>query len=119
MDLKEKQKRLKVKMAAVYAALKRKDTPPAAKIFAALAIAYALSPIDLIPDFIPVLGYLDDLLIIPLLVTLAIRFTPKEIMKECEAQAEKAWDEGKTKRWYFAIPVILFWIIIAAIIISA
>lgn len=119
MSLKEKAKKAEMKLAAVYVALKRKDTPLLAKIFAGLAIAYALSPIDLIPDFIPVLGYLDDLLIVPALAALAIKFIPIEIMKECESEAEKAWNEGKRKRWYFALPIIFFWAVIIAVIIFA
>ncbi len=58
-------------------------TPRASKFLLGLAIAYAASPVDLIPDFIPVLGYIDDLLILPLLIWIALRLTPKSVMMEC------------------------------------
>ena len=65
MDLKARAKKLKADTPAIFLALKDKNTPLPAKIAAAVAVGYALSPIDLIPDFIPVLGYLDDLIILP------------------------------------------------------
>jgi uncharacterized membrane protein YkvA (DUF1232 family) len=80
MNLKEKANALKTYILALFIAMKRKDTPIVAKIFAGITVAYALSPIDVVPDFIPVLGYLDDLIILPLLATLAIRLIPTEIM---------------------------------------
>lgn len=67
-----------------------------AKIIAAIAVGYALSPIDVVPDFIPVLGYLDDLIILPVLAAWAIRLIPKEIMEECKTEAEGLWKDGKT-----------------------
>jgi uncharacterized membrane protein YkvA (DUF1232 family) len=59
-------------------------TPRVSKIFLGIAIAYAASPVDLIPDFIPVIGYLDDLLIIPLCIWIAIRFVPENVITECK-----------------------------------
>ncbi len=73
INIKEKVKELKSKLSALFLAYKREDTPLAAKIVAAITVVYALSPIDVIPDFIPVLGYLDDIIILPLLITLAIK----------------------------------------------
>ena len=84
MNRKEKAKQLKINIPAIFLALHKKDTPFPAKIFAGLTVAYALSPIDLVPDFIPVLGYLDDLLILPLLVALTLRFIPKEQFALCK-----------------------------------
>lgn len=81
MSLKERAHKLRRDIPAVYLALKKQETPLLAKICAAMAIVYALSPIDLIPDFIPVLGYLDDVLLLPLLVTLTIKLIPDEIFK--------------------------------------
>lgn len=68
MSLRQRAENLKTDVPAVFLALKDKRTPAMAKIFAALTVAYALSPVDLVPDFIPVLGYLDDVIILPALV---------------------------------------------------
>lgn len=74
-----------------------------------ILIAYALSPIDLVPDFIPVLGYLDDVILLPLLVALTVKFIPKETFQKYREEAEGMWENGKPKRWYYAIPIILVW----------
>ena len=70
--------------------LKDRRTPLLAKILLGMAIVYALSPVDLIPDFIPVLGYLDDVIIIPALVFLALKLTPNQIVQECRLRVESA-----------------------------
>ena len=118
MTLKERAKRLKSDVPAVFLALRDSRTPVAAKVFAALTVAYTLSPIDLIPDFIPVLGYLDDLLILPALAAAAIHFIPKDVMEECRRKSEGMWENGKPKRWYFAVPIVVFWIIILLLILK-
>ncbi len=79
MNFKERAKRLKSDIPAIFLALKDKDTPIIAKILAGITVAYALSPVDLIPDFIPVLGYLDDLLILPALAALTINILHRNI----------------------------------------
>lgn len=84
MTLKTRANQLKTDIPALFIALKDKETPLLAKIFAGLTVAYALSPIDLVPDFIPVLGYLDDIILLPLLVALTIRFIPTEILENTE-----------------------------------
>lgn len=119
MNLKEHAKRLKSEIPAVFIALKDKETPAAAKVFAAATVAYALSPIDLIPDFIPVLGYLDDVIILPALIGLTVKLIPKEKLEECRRKAEGMWDNGKPKRWYYAVPIVLIWILVAVLIINA
>ena len=119
MDLKARAKQLKTDLPAVFLALKRKETPWMAKALAALTIGYALSPIDLIPDFIPVLGYLDDLILLPALVALTIRLIPAEVLASCRAEAEGLWKDGKPKRWYYAIPIVLFWFAILFLIARA
>jgi len=95
MNLKEKANALKTYILALFIAMKRKDTPIVAKIFAGITVAYALSPIDVVPDFIPVLGYLDDLIILPLLATLAIRLIPNEIMEICKAESAGMWIKSR------------------------
>ena len=119
MTLKERAKKLKTDVPAVFLALKRRDTPWYAKIVAAIVVVYALSPIDLVPDFIPVLGYLDDLIILPLLIALTIKLIPNGIFEECRAGAEALWKDGKPKKWYYAIPFVLIWLLVIALIILA
>jgi len=116
MNLKEKAKALKVYIPALFLALKRRETPIMAKIVAAITVGYALSPIDIIPDFVPVLGYLDDLIILPLLAAWAIKLIPPEVMEACKAEAEELWIDGKPKKWYYALPIVILWIVIVAII---
>ncbi|HYQ48268.1 MAG TPA: YkvA family protein [Thermodesulfovibrionales bacterium] len=72
---------------ALYLASRKPRVPLAAKIIAVLVVAYVLSPADLIPDFIPVLGYLDDMVLVPIGIAVAIRFIPADIWQECRSQA--------------------------------
>ncbi len=97
-------------------ALKDRRTPWLARIIAAVVVVYALSPVDLIPDFIPVLGYLDDLLILPALIAWCIRLIPREVMADCRERAEGAW-ESKAEKWYYAIPFVLVWALVIALIV--
>ena len=119
MKIEERVKRMKTDLPAVFLALKDPATPLIAKIAAGLAVAYALSPIDLIPDFIPVLGYLDDLLIVPALTALAIHLIPPTIWQHCQAESQAQWQNGKPRKWYYAIPVVLIWILLACLILKA
>ena len=86
---KEKVALLKREIHALYLACRHPDTPWYAKLCALLVVGYALSPIDLIPDFIPVLGYLDDLLLLPLGIALVLRMIPEPVLNECRAQAKQ------------------------------
>ena len=79
MTLKERARKLKQDVPAVFLALKGRDTPLLAKILAGVTVAYALSPIDLIPDFVPVLGYLDDVLLLPALIALTVKLIPNKV----------------------------------------
>jgi len=112
MNLKEKARAVKILIPALFIALKKKETPVAAKIIAGITVGYALSPIDIIPDFIPVLGYLDDIVILPILAACAIKLIPKEVMDSCKAEAEGLWTNGKPKRWFYAIPIIVIWLLL-------
>ena len=109
MAIQEWAKKLKSDVPAVFIALKDKDTPPAAKIAAGITVGYALSPIDLIPDFIPVLGYLDDVILLPALVALTVRLIPDAVWERSKARAEGLWEKGRPKKWYFALPVFVVW----------
>ena len=119
MDLKERASKLKTDIPAVFLALKHKKTPWYAKITAATVIIYALSPIDLIPDFIPFLGFLDDLIILPALIALTVKWIPDDVFAECRAKSEGLWNNGKPEKWYYAIPFALIWLLIIALIICA
>lgn len=112
MRLKERAKRLKTDIPAVFLALKQKETPLVAKIFAAITVVCALSPIDLVPDFIPVLGYLDDVILLPVLVALTVRLIPKDVMERARKQAQGMWTEGKPTKWYYAVPIVLIWAVL-------
>lgn len=118
MTLKDRAKKLKNDIPAIFIALKDKDTPAAAKLFAAVTVAYALSPIDLIPDFIPVLGYLDDLIILPALAAVTIKLIPKETLEKCRAKAEGLWENGKPKRWYYALPIVAVWVLVIVFVVK-
>lgn len=117
MDLKERAKKLKTDIPAVFLALKDRQTPWYAKILAAVVVVYALSPVDLIPDFIPVLGYLDDLILLPALIALCIRCIPKDVIASCRSRAQGMWGNGKPEKWYYAIPFVLIWVAVIALIV--
>lgn len=119
MTLKEKAKKLKTDIPAVFLALKDNETPIFAKILAGITVAYALSPIDLIPDFIPVFGYLDDVILLPMLVTLTIKFIPQDVLEKNRRQAEGMWQDGKPKKWYYAIPIVIVWCVMIVLILKA
>lgn len=119
MTLKDRANKLKRDVPAVFLALKDKQTPFLAKALALVTIAYALSPIDFIPDFIPVLGYFDDVILLPSLIAVTIKLIPNEVWLRCQADSENMWKNGKPKRWYYAIPVVIVWLIIIWLIVKA
>ncbi len=95
----------------LWMALRDPRTPRRARVLAWVAVAYALSPIDLIPDFIPVLGYLDDMLLLPLLVWLALRQIPSPVLADCRERAQ-AWLAGRGRKpvaWWGALLVVVIW----------
>jgi uncharacterized membrane protein YkvA (DUF1232 family) len=88
-------------------------TPLVAKILSVAVVAYALSPIDLIPDFIPVLGYLDELLLMPLAIWVALKLVPDAVLADSRARAQ-AWIESrkpKPRNWFGAVLVVLIWVL--------
>ncbi|WP_309121951.1 DUF1232 domain-containing protein [Paenibacillus sp.] len=109
-------KRLKRQSLTLYFAARRSDTPWYAKAVAAAVVAYAFSPIDLIPDFIPVLGLLDDVVLVPLGVWLALRLVPDAVLRECREEAERRLAEGGRKpvSRVGALFVGVAWIVCAA-----
>lgn len=110
--LKQRANALKRDVTALWFAYKDKRTPWYAKVFAIIVVAYAMSPVDLIPDFIPVLGYLDDLILIPLGIALALKLIPAQVMTDARRQAQDHLIADKSSGWIAAVVVILIWILI-------
>ena len=108
---KAKAKLLRTEIVALYLASKHPGTPWYAKVLAALIIGYALSPIDLIPDFIPVVGYLDDLIIIPAGIALLIKIIPRDVLEECRAKAQSDVLNRKSKNWVAGVIIFLIWLL--------
>lgn len=105
---------LKQDVLMLWFAIKNPATPLAPKLISGFAVAYALSPIDLIPDFIPVLGYLDELVILPVLIWLAIRFIPAAIIAQARVEAEnwRAQTNQKFLGYLGAALIVLIWIVV-------
>jgi len=97
---------------ALYLASRDPRVPWYAKVLVGLIVAYALSPIDLIPDFIPVLGYLDDLLIVPAGVALAVWLIPQGVLDEHRANARRQLEEGAPRSWFGALVVVVVWTLV-------
>ncbi|MFT8350602.1 YkvA family protein [Clostridium saccharoperbutylacetonicum] len=110
--IRQKARKIKNEVGALYFACKSSDVPFYAKLIAIIVVGYALSSIDLIADFIPILGYLDDLILVPLGITLAIKLIPKDIMDECRNQAGNNFAKDKNKNWLAGGIIICIWIII-------
>ena len=106
---KDKTSEINKKIGAMYIAMKRSDTPLYAKLACAMCVWYALSPLDLVPDFIPVLGAVDDIVIMPFLIWLSIKLMPADIMAECEAEAEEIWTGDARRKKRYALPVLAIW----------
>jgi len=114
-QLKQRAKELENQTYSLYLACRHPQTPWHAKAIAACVVAYALSPIDLIPDFIPVLGHLDDLIIVPLGIALVIRLVPRPVMAECRAEAARRLDVRGPRSWIAASIIIAVWLALAVL----
>ncbi len=112
--IKSKAKEIKQNVFVLYLAYRDPRVPRHAKLFAILVVAYAFSPIDLIPDFIPVIGYLDDLILVPLGIMLALKMIPAPVIEDCRMQAEEMRKNGKPKNWIAGAIFILIWVLLAA-----
>lgn len=111
--LKNKAKAIKQSVFVLYLSYKDPRVPWYAKLFAVLVVAYAFSPIDLIPDFIPVLGFLDDLIIVPLGITLAMKMIPEAVLIDCRSKAEEIRKNGKPKNWITGAIFIMIWLVLS------
>ncbi len=118
MKWSEKVKQLKTEVIVLYFAFKDRRTPWYAKALIAVIIAYALSPVDLIPDFIPVLGYLDDLILVPAGIYLAIKLVPKEILEEHRQKAGTRSIDSRAK-WIASAVIVVIWLLVLYLIIKA
>jgi uncharacterized membrane protein YkvA (DUF1232 family) len=110
---KEKARALKRETYAVYLACRDPRVPWYGRVLAACIVGYAFSPIDLIPDFVPVLGYLDDLILIPLGIALLLKIIPSEVIAECRERAAVAMAGGKPTNWIAAGIIVAIWILLA------
>ncbi|HET8630802.1 MAG TPA: YkvA family protein [Thermomicrobiales bacterium] len=108
-------RRLKREVYALYLACKDPRVPWYARLLVGGVVAYAFSPLDLIPDVIPVLGYLDDMVLIPLGIALALRLIPPHVLAECRQEAQRVMDEGKPVNWRAAGVIIAIWLALAAL----
>lgn len=97
---------------ALYLAARDRRVPWYAKLLAGAVALYAVSPIDLIPDFIPIVGMFDDLIIVPLGMALALKMIPREVMEEHRQVARIRLSEGMPRRWIGAVVIICIWILL-------
>ncbi len=112
---KDAARRLKREVRALYLAYRDPRVPWHARVFAGAVVAYAFSPIDLIPDVVPVLGYLDDLVLVPLGIALAIRMIPPEVLAECRERALQEQDGHRPVNWAAAAVIAAVWLGLAAL----
>lgn len=114
--LRHRARLLKTELYALYLAMRDPRVPWFARIVVMCVVGYALSPIDLIPDFVPILGYLDDLILLPLGIALALRLIPPAVMAECRAQAQTATERSKPISHVAAVMIVGIWIMLAALV---
>ena len=103
--------RLATRLLALWKLVRHRDTPRAPKLIALLVLAYALSPIDLIPDFIPVIGLLDDVILVPMGIALAVRLTPPHLWQARMAEAEASADK-LPRLWWGVLLIVLIWLLV-------
>jgi uncharacterized membrane protein YkvA (DUF1232 family) len=112
---KQRARQLKKETYAIYIACKDPRVPWYARLFAGFVVAYAFSPIDLIPDVIPILGYLDDLVLVPLGIILVIKMIPPAVLAECRDKAEAAMSEDKPTSRIAAIAIVAIWLLLGIV----
>ena len=105
--------RLKTELRALYLAYGDPRVPTHARVLAIVVVAYAFSPIDLIPDAIPILGYLDDLLLVPLGIAIAVRMIPRHVLAECRERAQTL--AARPVNRTAAVAVVSVWVALAAL----
>jgi uncharacterized membrane protein YkvA (DUF1232 family) len=108
-------RQLKAETYALYLAYRDPRVPWYARLLAAVVVGYAFSPLDLIPDFVPILGYLDDLLLVPLGIWLVLKLIPPQAMAEARERAQEAISQGKPVNRAAAVVIVLIWLLLAAL----
>ena len=115
---KQRAKQLKTAVYVIYLVSKDRRVPWYTRLLAACVIGYAFSPIDLIPDPIPILGYLDDLVLVPLGIALVLKLVPEPVLADCREQAQSAMDQGKRTNWIAAAVIVAIWLLVLGAIVS-
>jgi uncharacterized membrane protein YkvA (DUF1232 family) len=116
--LRQRASHLKRETYALALAYRDPRTPWHAKLWAACVVAYAVSPIDLIPDFIPLLGLLDDLILLPIGIGIAIKLIPSDVLAECRTKAAAEMQDGSKSSWIAAAVVVVIWILLGLIVLQ-
>lgn len=106
---------LQTEASALYLAYRDPRVPWYAKVYLVCVLAYLFSPIDLIPDFIPILGYLDELLLMPVFIAVARKLVPEPVLNEYRAQAQERTAQGRPRIWIGAVIIIIVWIVLVAL----
>ncbi len=115
---KQQAQRLKIEVYAIYVAYRDPRVPWYARALAACVVAYAFSPIDLIPDPIPILGYVDDLILVPLGIKVALLMIPPQVMAESREKAREIMRQGKPVNRAAAVVIVVIWLVLAAVMIA-
>lgn len=111
-------RQLRAETYALYLAYRDPRVPWYVKLLAACVVSYAFSPIDLIPDFIPVLGYLDDLVLVPIGIALVVKMIPESVLIECRQKAQEMMAKDKPTNWAAGAIIILIWLLLAIMAIA-
>ena len=114
-QMKRRAKQLEIESYALYFAYRDPRVPWYARFFTACVVGYAFSPIDLIPDFIPVIGYLDDLILVPLGIKVALSMIPSNVMIECREKAQEIIRQEKPIYRIVAVIIVSIWILLTAV----
>jgi uncharacterized membrane protein YkvA (DUF1232 family) len=115
MTWQQRVRQLKKETYAIHIACKDPRVPWYARVFAGFVVAYAFSPIDLIPDVIPILGYLDDLILVPLGIMLVIKMIPPDVLAECREKAEAVISQGKPTSKIAAVVIVAIWLLLGVL----
>jgi uncharacterized membrane protein YkvA (DUF1232 family) len=114
--LKLRARQLKTETYVLYLAYKDPRVPWYAKFFIACVVSYAFSPIDLVPDFVPIIGYLDDVILVAIGITLALKMIPPTVLADCRERARHPLGQKKPTNWIGAVVIICIWVLFALLV---